>query len=177
MRCNFLMFLIKDDEYERKITIIKELERMHEKICYICLNDTASSIIKELDTRGLNTRKFIFIDTLSSYYEKRKSSDQCFYVSSPSATNEMINTISKVDGKCDVFVFDTISELLAYLDASSILRFTHDVLTRNPGKIVYIVSKEDTITKREIQRLVDDLVMFADKTTDLNAEYLNNKNK
>jgi len=167
-RRGFFMFLMKDDRYERKIPVIKELERTHKRICYVCLSDTASSVSEELTTRGLDRKKFVFVDTLSSYYGKKGSEERCKYVSSPFATREIIDTVLRMRGRCDVFVFDTISELLVYHDTSSVLRFTHDVITKDIGKIVYMVPERDSVPQRDVERLINDLVMFADKTTKLN---------
>ena len=71
--------------------------------------------------------------------------------------------------KCSVILFDTISTLLVYQETSSIVKFTHSILTdgeQENTKKLFIVLKGDTVPGRDSRTLVKDLSMFADKTLD-----------
>lgn len=60
--------------------------------------------------------------------------------------------------------------MLIYQQTSSVVKFTHHMLTdekQENVKKLFIVLKHDTIPMEENQRLIKDLEMFADKTLDL----------
>jgi len=161
-----VVFIVGGDEYPKKRDIIKKLEKKH-KICYVCLGDTISSISRELNNNGINTKKLFFIDTLSSHYGEQKSTKRCEYISSPSAIDEISEAIIRMKKNCNLFIFDDISDLLNYHDSSSILGFTNSIKIKDPGKMIYMISKEFS---EDIEKFVDDLMMFADQTKDLTEE-------
>jgi hypothetical protein len=163
-KSGLFVFLISPDEHIKKTGIIKKLR--NNKICYVCLSDTLSSITKTLKENGIDAKRLCFIDTLSSHYSSQESTGRCIYVSSPSAIDEISGAIFTMKEKCDAFVFDDISSLLRYNDPSSILMFTNRVKMKNPGKMVYILSR-DAASEGGIEEFIDDLVMFADETKDL----------
>lgn len=158
------VFLMKSDESIEKTSIIKKL-RNH-KICYVCLSDTVSSAAQALKKSGIDAKKLCFIDTLSSHYSSQESTDRCIYISSPSAIDEMSKAILRMKKKCNAFVFDDISCLLRYHESSSVLMFTNSFKMNNPGKMIYMVSK-DAVSEEDVDEFIDDLIMFADETSDL----------
>ncbi len=160
------IFLIRSDEHFKKTNIIKKL-RNH-RICYVCLSDTVSSAMKTLKKNGIDAKSLCFIDTLSSHYSSQESTERCLYISSPSAIDEISGAILRMKKRCNAFVFDDISCLLRYHEPSSVLRFTNSVKAGNPGKIVYMISR-DTVSEVNVDEFIDDLVMFADETKDLTA--------
>lgn len=161
----FVLF-IKSDEHLKRTDIIKKLG--NNKVCYVCLGDTVSSITETLKEGGIDAKSMFFIDTLSSHYSEKESTETCTYVSSPSAIDEISEAISKMKERCDTFVFDDISCLLRYHEPSSILRFTNKFKTKNPGKMIYIVSR-DNVPEVNVDEFIDDLLMFADEAEDLSS--------
>ncbi len=62
-------------------------------------------------------------------------------------------------------MFDSLSTLLAYEGSSSIIQFSHNVITKlriNNCKAVFITLKEDINSE-----LIKDLYMFVDKVVEL----------
>lgn len=166
----FLLILMEEEEYLIKLEgIIKSAERTKTKICYVCLSKPYVDVLEDLRKRNLDISQFFFIDTLSSHYKKPEKADNCVFVSNPSDLEDIKKAIKKIVEKkgCSVVLFDTISTLLIYQETSSIVRFTHNLISEREHektKKLFIVLKEEGIPSEENQRLVKDLGMFADKT-------------
>jgi predicted small metal-binding protein len=80
----------------------------------------------------------------------------------------MANAIKK--NNCSILIFDSITSLLIYHEASSIVRFTHNLLnSREHGnaKNIFISIKDSYGLKSENSILTKDIGMFADKTIDI----------
>jgi len=167
----FLLMLINEEQYiEQLEKIVKAVEKSHTKICYVCLNKPYQDITNELKARKIDTSRFIFIDVLSSHYKKQEPCENCIFLQSPANLDELKDAI-KVG--CNAIIMDTVSTLLVYQDASSIISFTHKLLTDgNKGvKKIFIVLKEDPLSE-ESRMLVDDLNMFADKKIEITKDLL-----
>jgi hypothetical protein len=169
----FLLLLLDEDECPPKLEeIIKFVEKTKTRICYICLSKPYSDIMEELGGKGFNTDNFFFIDVLSSHYREHGPAGNCIFVSSPSDLKGLRDTIRKAtkERKCSVILFDAISTLLVYQETSSIVKFTHHLLIEKEQenvKKLFIVLKGDSVPKEENQKLVNDLMMFADKALDV----------
>ncbi len=164
----FLIALIDEGKYIDKIIEISKAIKNTEKICYVCMSRPYSDISENLKKRRANIKKFYFIDTLSSHYGKKKPSENCAFVDSPTNISGIKAAISKAskEKKCSSIIFDTISAMLIYQDTSKIVRFTHDFLSESEerSRILYLVIKHDSVPNEENEKLVNDLSMFADKT-------------
>ena len=166
----FLLIMLEESQYISKLEeIIKSIKKTN--ICYVCLSTPYTDVIEELKKKGIATTNFFFIDTLTSHYREPKPVDNCIFVKAPTDMAAIRIAIRKVveEKKCNVILFDTISTFLIYQETSSIVKFTHSLLTdekhKNIKKLFVII--KDSSRLEENQKLVSDLTMFADKTIDL----------
>jgi hypothetical protein len=171
----FLLMLINEEQYiEQLEKIVKAVEKSHTKICYVCLNKSYQDITKELKARKIDTSRFLFIDVLTSHYKKPEACENCIFLSSPANLDELKDAIKDaMKVGCNAIIMDTVSTLLVYQEASSIISFTHKIMTNgNKGvKKIFIVLKEDPLSE-ESRMLVDDLNMFADKKIEITKDLL-----
>lgn len=167
-RNDFLLILLEEEKSLDKITEMTKSLKSAERICYVCLSKPYADIYENLKAKGVNVKKIYFIDTLSAHYEKKKSSENCVFLDSPTDFANIRAAISKAikEKKCSVVIFDTISAMLIYQETSNIVRFTHDFLSeeRENSKIIYLIIKHDSMPPEENEKLANDLSMFADKT-------------
>ncbi len=165
----FLLILMEERAYVSKLEeIIKTVEKTRTKICYICMSKPFSDVADDLEGKGFNIKDFFFVDVLSSHYKAHAPADNCIFVSSPNDLSGIREAVKKAtnEKKCSVILFDTISTLLIYEDTSSIVKFTHHLVTddvRESVKKLFIVLKNESVSPEENQRLLSDLSMFADK--------------
>ncbi len=167
---NSLLIVLEEIEYSQKLEeIIKSIERT--KICYVCLSKPYADVMEDLKGRGIDVTDFFFIDVLTSHYKEPEPVENCIFVSAPTDLTAIRVAIKKAvkEKKRNIVLLDTISTLLVYQETSSIVKFTHHLLTdeNEKTKKLFIALKGDTIPTEENQRLVNDLIMFADKTLEL----------
>lgn len=171
IKTKFLLVLLDESRYIDKLAeMFKSMEKDN-RICYLCLSKTYDDIVKDLRKKGINTKKFFFIDVLGSHYGKRKSTNECLFLQSPTELADIETAIKRAvkEKKCSVILFDTISAMLIYQETSSIVKFTHNLITskeQENAKKIFIVLKDD-ILKEDNEMLTKDLTMFADKTINL----------
>ena len=162
------VFVIPSKSYQNKIgEISKALADLKKKVCYVSLNKPYKSIRDRLKEAGTSAEDFYFVDAVSSKVGSVESTEKVVFVSSPRALTELNIAITKCLGlwKPDVVLFDSLSTLLVYEGASSVLRFVHSVASnlRVKGKsCVFTVLKEDL--QNELSK---DLGMFADSIEEL----------
>ncbi len=168
----FLIILLEEKEYAKKLQeIMKSAEKTKTKICYVCLSKPYKDVMEDISRQKLNVSDFFFIDVLSSHYTEQEPADNCIFVSAPTNLAAIRIAIRKAvdEKKCSVILFDTISTLLVYQETSSIVKFTHCILTdekQEQTKKLFIMLKGGTVPGKESKTLVKDLSMFADKTLD-----------
>jgi archaellum biogenesis ATPase FlaH len=168
----FLLILMEEEDYSMRLAeIIKSVERTKTKICYVCLSKPYYEIVQDLHDMGIDDKNFFFIDVMSSHYSEPEPRNNVAFVKSPDDLEVIKDAIrqSIEKEKCSVILIDTISTLLIYQEKSSIVRFTHDLLSEREQenvKKLFIVFKE---ANHDVDRktLTDDLQMFADNKIDL----------
>lgn len=162
----FLLMLIDEEQYMKQLSeIIKAVEKSHTMICYVCLNKPYEDVIRDLGSKQIDTKRFFFIDVLTSHYKKPAKVENCIFLSSPSNLENLRSAIKDAMTKgCSAIIMDTISTLLIYQEASNIVKFTHSILTEGKKSVkkLFIVLKEEPVME-ESKALIDDLNMFADK--------------
>lgn len=173
----FVVVVTDENKYSKVLyEILKKIEKTSWKICYVCLNKTYEDVKEYMKKNKINVDNIIFVDTLSSHYQMRKSTSNCVFVSSPSALDEIQENILKlVERGCKLVLFDTISTLLIYKQPENVVRFTNNLMTmikkRTKGIIyIYVIIKINHILKNENRELVSDLAMFAEKVFNLTKD-------
>ena len=100
-------------------------------VCYVSLNRPYKTVLEEFKKMGINPEAFYFIDAVSSKVGSVETSKRVIFVSSPQAMTELSISINKSIGtwKPGTVLFDSLSTLLVYEGASSVLRFIHSVVS------------------------------------------------
>jgi archaellum biogenesis ATPase FlaH len=165
--------MLNEVDYENKLfEMIKQAGKTGKKICYVCLSSTYKDVIESFKKKGIDPKAFFFIDVLSAHYENCEKMENCMFVSSPAALEEIRDAIIKAvkENDCGMVIFDTISSLLIYQESFSIVKFTNSFLAnklQEKIKKVFIVLKDSERLKNENSSLAKDISMFADKTVQL----------
>ena len=128
------------------------------KIGYITINRPYSNVHLKGDV--------YFVDAITATVQQPPKLNNCIFVSSPTALTELSIAFSSLFGEkgCSLVIFDTISTLIIYQDIGTVIKFTHNLVTKASvlnKKAIFIALKEDSET------LIKDLNMFVDKVIDL----------
>ncbi|MFH0861713.1 MAG: ATPase domain-containing protein [Candidatus Altiarchaeota archaeon] len=149
------------------MTVLKDLTKVPDKICYISLNRPYTSLVKTFKKGGLDTERIYFIDAITRTAQIPQECKECEFVSSPGALTELSVTISKVmdGGQYKYIVFDSLSTLLVYESDTTIAKFVHFLMAkvRVAGcNALFTCLKQDAESV-----LIKDINMFADKVIHL----------
>lgn len=129
--------------------IILDAAEKYNKICYISINKPYYSFLDYFSIHKINPKKFFFIDCITKTVIKQpKKSDNCLFVSSPAAFDEINESVQKTlqKKKFDLLIFDSLSSLLIYQQELFITRFMHGLTAMVKGfhnKAVFIVLEKD----------------------------------
>ena len=163
-----VVLIIPDNDYVKSIiSLTKELNDGGSKICYITLNRPYRSIHALFEKNGMDMSKFFFIDAITKTAEMAETTENCEFVSSPSALTELSLSISNIleREKFDYMIFDSLSTLLVYESETVITKFVHFLIAkvRVIGcNALFTCLKQDTGSI-----LIRDINMFADKILDM----------
>jgi len=155
------VFVTPDKDYASQMkAIVSSASSSYKRICYVSLNKPYPVVSDSLKKQGMSLEKFFFIDCTG---KSREGSGQVVYVSSPKALTEMSITIGKVleMGKIEALIFDSLSTLLVYADASTVVKFTNSLISmlRSKGVAGFLTCLKGGIGSD----IVKDISMFADK--------------
>jgi archaellum biogenesis ATPase FlaH len=120
---------------------------------YVTFNRPYSTLKKAVEDQGLNLSKMFFIDLITESAggkAEKSTGDRCFYVSSPKNLTELSILIEQAMlrlPKEKRFVFiDSISTMLIYNDADTVLRFIHSLTGKmrllGITGIIFLLEKE-----------------------------------
>jgi archaellum biogenesis ATPase FlaH len=164
-----LIVIPKNDYSEMLIEIERGLSENFKKVCYVTLNKPYNSVMSNMEKNNIDLSKFFFIDGMTNTVQTPEPADNCIFVQSPNALTDINLAYSQALEKgCDNTLFDSLSTLLVYEDAHTIIKFAHNIMTKTRvanSKAVFIALKEDVGSE-----LIKDLYMFVDKVVDLGAE-------
>jgi hypothetical protein len=162
-----LFVLTKNNYTVALVEILKALENVSKKIAYITFNQPYNSLLSNFASKKIPSSKFFFIDTVTKSVKQAAAAPNCIFVSAPNALTEISVAFSKAlnEQKCDSSIFDSLSMLLVYEKAHSIIQFTHNVITKlrmGQSKGIFLALKEDATSE-----LMKDLYMFVDKVVEM----------
>ena len=154
------VFLVSDRNYASKMKELAcSISSDYSRICYVSLNKPCGAVSDNLKKWGANPGKFFIIDCTG----KQAKEGQVVFVSSPKALTEMSITTGKVIdlGKIEALIFDSLSTLLAYEEPSTVVKFTHSLISvfrakKIIGVLVCLEGGKNT-------ELVKDISMFVDR--------------
>ncbi len=156
------VFVIPEKEYASQLrSIISSASSSYSRICYVSLNKPYSSVLDSIKKNGADPKKFFFIDCTENQADEKAG--QVVNVSSPKALTEMSITIGKVleIGKIEALIFDSLSTLLVYEDPSTIVKFTHSLISILRSKNVsgFLMCAKSG----QSEAIIKDISMFADR--------------
>ena len=155
------VMVIPEKEYTSKINnLVSSAASSYARICYTALNKPCSILSQSFKKSGIDLKKILFIECSGKTVDGKV--EQVVYVSSPRALTEMCITIGKVieTGKIEVLIFDSLSTLLVYTDPSTVLKFTHSLITMLRSKSVSGIL---VCASSQSEAIIKDISMFADK--------------
>jgi hypothetical protein len=153
---------VPEKEYASKINgLVSSAASSYTRICYTSLNKPYSTLSQSFRKSGIDLKKILFIECSGKTGGGKQ--EQVVYVSSPKALTEISITIGKVIemGKIEVLIFDSLSTLLVYADPSTVVKFTHSLITILRSKSVsglLMCAKSS-----QSESILKDISMFADK--------------
>lgn len=167
-----VLLKLSEEEYSREICgVLRDIERKNGKICYLCLSRPYADVASDLRKWGIKA-DVLFIDVLSSHYRSQKPRRDCIFLESPESIDAMLGAINDAvkKGACKTVIFDSISSLLAYHDASSIVRLAHRLTTEEyekEAKKLLILTDTGDFPEKDNVTLASDLQMFADNSLEI----------
>ncbi|MCX6775981.1 MAG: hypothetical protein NT130_03985 [Candidatus Micrarchaeota archaeon] len=120
---------------------------------YITFNRPYSTLKKTIEDQGLDLSRLFFIDLITESAggkAERCNNYRCFYVSSPKNLTELSILIEqamlRLSGEKRFVFIDSISTMLVYNDADTVLRFMHSLTGKmrllGITGIVFLLEKE-----------------------------------
>jgi hypothetical protein len=101
------------------------------KVCFATLNKTYPAVEEWLNKNRCDTSNFFFIDAISRALKDVKGqTKKCAFLGTPSALTNLSITVSKSLPDFDYFVFDSISTLMIYNNASSVEKFISSMVNK-----------------------------------------------
>ena len=163
-----IIFSISGKEYSSKLEeIVGASAKAFSKICYVSLNKPYDTLVPIFKKLGIETGKMIFVDCVTAGFSKHVDGLNVVSVSSPKALTEMNIAINKTSDreKFQGLVFDSLSTLLVHEQPSTVIKFSHSVISKlrtAESHGVFMCLREDM--KGELMK---DLSMFVDKIVEL----------
>ncbi|MFH1364926.1 MAG: hypothetical protein ABIH52_04735 [Candidatus Aenigmatarchaeota archaeon] len=165
---DILILLIPNQNYADRINnIVEASTRAFNKICYTTTNRPYATLLASFEKRGIKTERIIFIDSATGSFKKIESKSKVIFISSPRALTEMNIEINKVIDKENVkqMLFDSLSTLLVYEQTSTVIKFSHSIISKlrsSNVKAVLTCLKDDMDSE-----IIKDLSMFVDKMVEI----------
>ncbi|MBU0535614.1 MAG: DUF835 domain-containing protein [Nanoarchaeota archaeon] len=161
------LMLIPGLEYND--VIIKTLKQLSGKsVCYITLNKTFDALKELFKKNHIDTDNVVFVDAISKTIKKAPAqTDQCYFVSSPSALTELSLVISKfLKHNFEYIIFDSITNLMIYENKDSVAKFISHLVNKTEASKTRAIFY--ALKTGEHQTLIDQVGMFVDKVINLN---------
>lgn len=166
---NVVLLVLSKNEYSEKVFgLIAIISKKTPSICYISVNKPAKALVKLFDAEKMNTKKFQFIDCVSSSdagSESAKDSGarSITYISSPrnlTALSIAINNALRDAPAKDAVFVDALTTFLIYNEGLTVVRFAHSLISavREKNKMGFFIALRNDISNS----LLDDLSMFVD---------------
>ena len=161
---NSIILLVVPNKDYNKI-ILREVKKLKGKnICYVTTNKGHSALVNDFEKNKIDTKKFFFIDCVTSTILKPKiTPPNCALVSAPRALTELSLAINKfVDIHFPLIFIDSLSTLLVYHSPKVLTNFVHSLSTkvRETGHVVLVMTIADKDKKTELYKK---LQVLADK--------------
>jgi len=136
---------------------------------YVTINKPFKVVKKQFEACKVNTKMLIFIDAISAEAGRIVKEDGCVFVQTPRSLSDMSIAIHAAVGalpsKRKFVFFDSLTTLLIYNEAHSVLRFTHFLTTKmRSWDVDGIILSLDSDTKSSV---FQQIVLFSDNVINI----------
>ena len=165
------LVLVDAENYQKKsVELIKEFtEKENIPGVYVTLNKPFSTMQRILEDAGVDTRKIIFIDSITKTAGGRiTKTHNCLFIGSPDNLNDIAlaldQAVKSVPSEDKFVFFDSLSTLLLYNKSGTVGRFSHFLtgkmrIWKVKGIIISLEKESDPV-------LINELTQFCDKVID-----------
>jgi len=137
---------------------------------YVTLNKPYSAMKSIFDKENIDPKMIIFIDAVTKTNENQiKKTKDCLFIGSPEKLSDislaMDQAVRAIPFDKRFLFFDSLSTLLIYNKAGTIIKFIHFMATKmREWKVMGIII---SLEKESNQEFMDKLSQFCDKSIDL----------
>lgn len=159
-----IVVITKDINHKKMLLkFCKIAAKQFKNIIFVTITKPYNKIRAELESAGVNTSNYVFIDCISSRYNvEMKDSKNCVYVSSPEMLVDVSAAISRaLRNQNALLLFDDISSLAIYNENTNVLKFLQGTIIRlqkTNAKGIFLML--DDTKKKD---MIENLSLFADK--------------
>ncbi len=162
-----LLLIVPNKNYTKEISKLTRTLSKKNKVCYVSLNRTYEALKLLFKKENIKSANCFIIDAITKAVIKTpKGKKDSVFVSSPAALTEMSLAITKIQKKCpEYLLFDSLSTLLIYEDASTVTRFVHSLISRvrvRETTLIFTILASDKNTS-----LVKNMSMLVDKVIEI----------
>ena len=162
-----VLSVVPKNEYSQDLVrLIKIIAKQNNSVCYVSANKPMRAILKLFDKTGVDPKKFLIIDCITTGPLTEKRAGSTIFMRSPKNLTGLAITVGEaVDQGVENIFVDALSTFIIYTESPAVVRFAHSLITRlrvADKKGVFIIVKGD-IGKG----LLDDLSMFVDNVIEL----------
>lgn len=123
------------DYYSTNLSIIRHLVTTESNSgVYVTLNKPFAVIKKELQKNKVNTGMIIFIDAVTETGGKAKKTKDCLFIGNPENLSDisiaMDQAVRALPGEGKFVFFDSLSTLLVYNNANTVVKFIRFLATK-----------------------------------------------
>ena len=139
---------------------------------YVTINRPYKVIKKQFEDEGVNTKMMIFIDAISAETGKLEKVPGCLFIQTPKSLSDlsiaMGEAVKSLPSKRKFVFFDSLTTLLIYNEAHSVLRFAHFLTNKMRSWDVdgIILSLDSDVKSSVFQQIV----LFADNVINLSKK-------
>ena len=160
--------VIPDIEYEEKlIDVVCGMGCDYNKILYLSVNKPYEKLINKFNVSKVDASRFLVIDCITRTAKNVSSTENCIYLSSPKALDEIQRTVLDVlkNNQIDMVLIDSPSTLLMYYEAMDVLKFMHLLTTKimvaGSKGIIPFPKESCGPLRRSIEMFIDDTVYLS----------------
>jgi len=157
--------VIPDIEYEEKlIDVVCGMGCGYNKILYLSVNKPYEKLVNKFNVSKVDVNRFLVIDCITRTAKNVSSTENCIYLSSPKALDEIQRTVLDVlkNNQIDMVLIDSPSTLLMYYKAMDVLKFMHLLTTKimvaGCKGIIPFPKESCGPLRRSIEMFIDDTV-------------------
>jgi len=166
-----ILVLQEENDKTRLFSYLYYVIKKYKKICYISLSNTYKQITKDFKKNSVPLDSCYFVDTFTAQRQRVKNSNKCAFLTSPDI-KELLKAIHNAIEKhnCNFIVIDHVSALLNYYSNFEIQKFTHVLCSEDiyaNARKSYIIIKESDLFEDELNKLISNLELLADRIIDL----------